>query len=86
MSWVLVVSLTLLAVAVVLVEFRAIRQGDERRHAAPGFVLVTCGVFMLAIGIAAAIADDSGIALLASLAGLGAVALGAARHRELIAR
>jgi hypothetical protein len=82
MSWVLVVSLTLLAAAVVLVELRAIRQGDERRHAAPGFVLITCGVFMLAIGIAAAIGDDSMIALVASVAGLATVALGTVRHRE----
>jgi hypothetical protein len=82
MSSILMVTLALLAIAVVLIELRAVREGDERRRTAPGFALVTCGVFMLALGVAAAIAGDEAVALLASLAGLSVVALGASRHRE----
>jgi hypothetical protein len=77
MSWVLVVALVLFAIALVLVEVRAVRTGDEREHAAPGFLAVTCGVFLLAIGVAAAIAGDETVALATSAIGLAAVALGA---------
>jgi hypothetical protein len=82
MSWILVVSLAVLAIAVLLIERRAIREGDERKRTAPGFATVTCGVFMIAIGLAAAIADDALIALVASAAGLVAVVLGFTRHPE----
>ena len=75
-------TLIIFTVAVVLIELRALREGDERRHTAPGFVLVTIGVFMLAIGIAAAIAADETIALATASAGLVAVALGASAHRH----
>lgn len=81
MSWVLVVSLVLFAVALVLIEVRAIRAGDERQHAAPGFLSVTCGVFLLALGVAAAIAGDETVALATSAIGLAAVALGASAQR-----
>lgn len=77
MSWILVATLIIFTVAVVLIELRAVREGDERRHTAPGFVLVTIGVFMLALGVAAAIAEDEMIALATVSAGLVAVALGA---------
>jgi hypothetical protein len=85
MSSILVVALALLAIAVVLIELRALREGDERERTAPGFALVTCGVFMLALGVAAAVAGDEPLALIASLAGLATVALGATRHRQVTA-
>ena len=74
--------LELLQEAIVLIEIRAIRAGDERRHHAPGYALVMGGLIVIGIGIAAAASEQVAIALLASLAGLGAVALGATRHTE----
>lgn len=82
MSWVFIVSIAVLLAAVVLIEYRAIRAGDERRHHAPGYAYVMGGLVVIGIGIAAAVSDQTAIALLASLAGLGAVALGATRHME----
>ena len=40
---------------------------------------------MLALGVAAAVAGDEPLALIASLAGLATVALGATRHRQVTA-
>ena len=82
MSWVFMVSIAVLLAAVVLIEYRAIRAGDERRHHAPGYALVLGGLVVIGIGIAAAVTEQVTVALLASLAGLGAVALGATRHKE----
>ena len=82
MSWVFMVSIGVLIAAIVLIEVRAIRTGDERRHHAPGYALVMGGLIVIGIGIAAAVSEQAAIALLASLAGLGAVALGATRHKE----
>ncbi len=82
MSWVFMVSIAVLLAAVVLIEYRAIRAGDERRHHAPGYALVLGGLVVIAIGIAAAVTEQGTVALLASLSGLGAVALGATRHKE----
>jgi len=82
MSWVFMVSVAVLLAAVVLIEYRAIRAGDERRHHAPGYALVLGGLVVIGIGIAAAVTGQVTVALLASLAGLGAVALGATRHKE----
>jgi len=82
MSWVFMVSIVVLVTAIVLIEIRAIRAGDERRHHAPGYALVMGGLIVIGIGIAAAVSEQVAIALLASLAGLGAVALGATRHTE----
>ena len=82
MSWVFMVSIAVLLAAVVLIEYRAIRAGDERRHHAPGYALVLGGLVVISIGIAAAVTEQVTVALLASLAGLGAVALGATRHKE----
>jgi hypothetical protein len=82
MSWVFMVSIAVLLAAVVLIEYRAIRTGDERRHHAPGYALVLGGLVVIGIGIAAAVTGQVTVALLASLAGLGAVALGATRHKE----
>lgn len=82
MSWVFMVSIAVLLTAVVLIEYRAIRAGDERRHHAPGYALVLGGLVVIGIGIAAAVSEQVTVALLASLAGLGAVALGATRHKE----
>ena len=82
MSWVFMASIVVLIAAIVLIEIRAIRAGDERRHHAPGYALVMGGLIVIGIGIAAAASEQVAIALLASLAGLGAVALGATRHTE----
>lgn len=82
MSWVFMASIVVLVAAIVLIEIRAIRAGDERRHHAPGYALVMGGLIVIGIGIAAAASEQVAIALLASLAGLGAVALGATRHTE----
>ena len=62
--------------------FRAVREGDEREHHAPGYALVMGGVIMIGIGIAGAMSDQAAMALLASAAGLILVALGATRHTE----
>jgi hypothetical protein len=82
MSWVFMASIVVLIAAIVLIEIRAIRAGDERRHHAPGYALVMGGLIVIGIGIAAAASEQVAIALLASLAGLGVVALGATRHTE----
>ena len=82
MSWVFMVSIAVLLLAIVLIEFRAVRAGDEREHHAPGYVLVLGGLVLIGIGIAAAVSDLVAIALLASTAGLISVALGATRHTE----
>jgi hypothetical protein len=85
MSWVFMVSLAILLLAIVLIEFRAIREGDERRHHAPGYALVMGGLVVIGIGIASAVTDQGAIALIASTAGLISVAIGATRHTEAIA-
>ena len=82
MSWVFMVSIAVLLLAIVLIEFRAIRAGDEREHHAPGYVLVLGGLVLIGIGIAAATSDQVAIALLASSVGLISVVLGATRHTE----
>ena len=84
-SWVFMVSIAVLVVAILLIEYRAIRTGDERRHHAPGYALVMGGLVAIAIGIAAAVSEQAAVALLASLTGLAAVALGATRHKEVAA-
>jgi hypothetical protein len=86
MSWVLVVSMAILAAAVVLIEIRAVREGDERRRHAPGYALVMGGLIIIGLGIAAALTEAGASALLVSMAGLAVVALGATRHREVVAR
>ena len=68
-----------------LIELRAIRMGDERKHHAPGYALVMGGLVAIGLGIAAAMSEQEAIALLASSAGLLSVVLGATRHREAIA-
>ena len=80
MSWVFIVSIGVLVAAIVLIELRAVRAGDERRHHAPGYTLVMGGLVVISIGIAAAVSEQVVIALLASLVGLVAVILGATRH------
>lgn len=85
MSWVFMVSIVVLLLAIVLIEFRAVRMGDERAHHAPGYALVMGGLVVIGIGIAAAVSGQAAIALLLSSAGLLSVALGATRHREAIA-
>ncbi len=83
MSWVFMVSVVVLLIATALIELRAVRIGDERRHHAPGYALVMGGIIVIGVGIAAAVAERAPIALLASCAGLLAVALGATRPRGL---
>ena len=85
MSWVFLASIGVLIAAIVLIEVRAVRAGDERQHHAPGYAFVMGGLILIGIGIAAAVSEQAAIALLASSSGLGAVALGATRHREVIA-
>lgn len=82
MSWVFMVSIAILLAAVVLIEARAVRTGDERQHHAPGYALVMGGLIVIAVGIAAAVSEQVVIALIASSAGLLAVVLGATRHTE----
>jgi hypothetical protein len=82
MSWVFMVSIVVLLAAILLIEYRAIRAGDERRHHAPGYTLVMGGLVMIGIGIAAASSEQAAVALLASCVGLGAVVFGAARGTE----
>jgi hypothetical protein len=82
MSWVFMASIGVLIAAIVLIELRAIREGDERRRHAPGYALVMGGLIVIGVGIAAAVSEQVVIALLASSAGLVAVALGATRHKE----
>jgi hypothetical protein len=84
MSWVLMLSVVILLAAVVLIEFRAIREGDERRRHAPGYALVIGGLVMIGIGIAAALTDEGPIAVLVSLAGLAAVALATTQHKAVV--
>jgi hypothetical protein len=82
MSWVFLVSIAALLVAVVLIELRAVRMGDERLHHAPGYALVMGGLIVIGMGIAAAVSEQALPALLASSAGLVFVVLGATRHKE----
>jgi hypothetical protein len=82
MSWVFMVSVAILLMAVVLIELRAIRMGDERAHHAPGYALVMGGLVVIGVGIAAAVSEHAIIALLASSAGLVSVVAGATRDRE----
>ncbi len=84
MSWVLALSLVIMLAAIVLIEFRAIREGDERRRHAPGYALVMGGLVMIGIGIAAALTDEGPIAVLVSLTGLLAVALATTQHKATV--
>jgi len=85
MSWVFLVSVALLLAAIVLIELRAVRTGDERQHHAPGYAFVMGGLILIGLGIAAAVSEQVVSSLLASSAGLIAVVLGATRHKEAIA-
>jgi len=82
MSWVFLLSIALLLAAIVVIEFRALREGDERLHHAPGYAFVMGGLVFLGFGVAAAAIDQSAIALLCSSGGLIAVLLGASHHHE----
>jgi hypothetical protein len=82
MSWVFIVAVISLVVAVVFVEYRAIRTGDERGHPAPGHDLVMIGLIAIGVGIAAAATEHTLVALAALAAGLAAVIVGALRHAE----
>ncbi len=82
MSWVFMVTIAILLAAIVLIEVRAVRTGDERQHHAPGYALVLGGLVVIGVGIAAAVSEHTVIALIASAAGLLSVVLGATRHRE----
>ena len=80
MSWVLMVTVAIFLAAAVLIEIRAVREGDERRRHAPGYALTLIGLVAIAMGIATAIGEESVMALLLAAGGLVAVALGATRH------
>lgn len=82
MSWVFMVSIVVLVAAVALIEYRAVRAGDERSHHAPGYAYVMGGLIVIGIGIAAAVNELVLVALLASTVGLGAVVFGATRRKE----
>jgi hypothetical protein len=86
MSWMLLVTMAIFLAAVVLIEARAIREGDERRRHAPGYALTLVGLVAIAIGIAAAISDQGLVALVLASAGLVTVALGATRHDLVVMR
>ena len=85
MSWVFIVSMAILLAAVVLIEVRAVRTGDERRNHAPGYALVMGGLVVIGIGIAAAVSEQAVVALVASSAGLLAVLIGATRDTRVAA-
>ena len=82
MSWVFIASIVAMLVAIVLIEYRALRVGDERRHYAPGATIVVGGLILIGIGIAAAVSEQVALSLLASSAGLLAVAFAVTRHAE----
>jgi len=82
MSWVFAVSLLILLAAVVVIEIRAVRAGDERRRHAPGYALVMGGLILIGLGMAAALTETGVPALVVSSAGLVAIVLGSMRHRE----
>ena len=82
MSWVLIASLVVLVAAIVLVEYRAIRVGDERRSHAPGYSTVLIGLALISVGVAGAATGGYGMALLSSAFGLAIVTVGALQHRE----
>lgn len=82
MSWDFIVSIVFLLAAIVLIEVRAVRAGDERRRHAPGYVFVLGGLVLLGFGIAAAVTGEEAFALLLSAAGLACVAFGATRPIE----
>jgi hypothetical protein len=86
MSWVLLVTMAILLAAIVLIEVRAIREGDERRRHAPGYALTLIGLVAIAIGIAEAISNHGPTALVLAGAGLVTVALGATRHDLVVAQ
>jgi hypothetical protein len=80
MSLIFLVSIAILLVAIVLIELRAVREGDERRHHAPGYAFVIGGLVFIGIGIAMAVSEASGPSLAFSVLGLIAVVYGATRH------
>ncbi len=82
MSWVLIASLVVLVAAIVLIEYRAIRIGDERRSHAPGYSTVLIGLALIGAGVAGAATGWHETALLTSAFGLALVAVGALQHRE----
>jgi len=82
MSWVFMVSVLILGAALVLIEVRAVRAGDERRRHAPGYAFVMGGLIPIGLGMAAALTETGLPALIVSSAGLVAVVLGSMRHRE----
>jgi hypothetical protein len=82
MSLVLIASIVFLLIAVVIIELRAVREGDERQHHAPGYAMVLGGLVLIGFGMAAAISNADGFALVLSGAGLASVALGTTRHKE----
>jgi hypothetical protein len=86
MSWVLLVTMAILLAAIVLIEVRAIREGDERRRHAPGYALTLIGLVAIAIGIAEAISNQGPTALVLAGAGLVTVVLGATRHDVVVAQ
>ena len=51
MSWVFLASIGVLIAAIVLIEVRAVRAGDERQHHAPGYAFVMGGLILIGIGI-----------------------------------
>ena len=82
MSWILIASLVVLVAAVVLVEYRAVRVGDERRSHAPGYSSVLIGLALIGVGVAGAASGWHGTALLTSAFGLALVTVGALQHRQ----
>jgi hypothetical protein len=82
MSWVLLASLVVLMAAILLIEYRAIRIGDERRSRAPGYSTVLIGLALIGAGVAGAATGWYGAALLTSAFGLALVTVGALQHRE----
>ena len=82
MTWVFIASTVFLLIAVLLIELRAVREGDERQHRAPGYAMVIGGLVLIGFGIAAALGDADGFTLVLGAAGLASVAFGVTRHTD----
>jgi hypothetical protein len=79
MSPILLVTIGALLAAIVLIEFRAVRAGDERRHHATGYAYVLIGLVAIVSAIAMALTHEALLALVLAVVGFVAVAFGSTR-------
>ena len=76
MTWILLLTITFMLAAIVLIELRAVRAGDEREHHAPGYAYVLIGLVALSSAIGMALMDQTLFAMLLSTVGLMSVGVG----------